>query len=87
MATFFRLMQGDSNDQSNYNEYFMTHPLYTNRISNIKNKGGLKLIQLFIVQNDYLFIKNILESSSNIDLSENNINSDSTVWNHKACIE
>ena len=39
MANFFRLMQGDSNDQTNLNEYFMTHPLYTNRISNIKNKG------------------------------------------------
>ena len=39
MANFFRLMQGDSNNQSNINEYFMTHPLYSNRISNIKNQG------------------------------------------------
>ena len=47
MANFFRLMQGDSNNQLNANEYFMTHPLYTNRISNIKNQGKyLSLIHI-----------------------------------------
>jgi Putative Zn-dependent protease, contains TPR repeats len=39
LANFFRLMQGNTNDQSNMNEYFMTHPLYSNRISNIKNRS------------------------------------------------
>ena len=39
---FFRVMQGDANNQIYLNEYFMTHPLYTNRINTLKIKLGDK---------------------------------------------
>ena len=64
MANFFRLMQGDANSQSNLNEYFMTHPLYTNRISNIKNKSKAQTNPVLNSTDDYLFIKNILISQN-----------------------
>ena len=64
MANFFRVMQGDSNDQSNMNEYFMTHPLYSNRISNIKNQGKHQTNPIVNSTEDYLFIKNILKVSN-----------------------
>ena len=64
MANFFRLMQGDSNNQSNINEYFMTHPLYSNRISNIKNQGKYQVDPIVNSTEDYLYIKNILKISN-----------------------
>ena len=86
MANFFRLMQGDSNDQSNMNEYFMTHPLYTNRISNIKNKGKSQTNPIINSSNDYLYIKNILESSMDIVHSNGNAYSDNAINNHKLAL-
>ena len=64
MANFFRLMQGDSNNQLNANEYFMTHPLYTNRISNIKNQGKYQTNPILNSTEDYLYVKNILNVSN-----------------------
>ncbi len=86
MANFFRLMQGDSNDQSNLNEYFMTHPLYTNRISNIRNKGKSQINPVINSSNDYLYIKNILESSMDILQSNGNVHSDNSINNHKLAL-
>tara|TARA_Y100001936_G_scaffold41096_2_gene39655 strand:+ start:197 stop:1618 length:1422 start_codon:yes stop_codon:yes gene_type:complete len=86
MANFFRLMQGDSNDQSNLNEYFMTHPLYTNRISNIKDKGNTQINPIINSSNDYLYIKNILESSMEIVQLSNRVHSDSSINNHKLAL-
>ncbi len=63
MAIFFRVMQGDSNNQSYLNEYFMTHPLYSNRISSIKNKARAQIKPITNSTNDYFYIKNILAST------------------------
>ncbi len=86
MANFFRLMQGDSNDQTNLNEYFMTHPLYTNRISNIKNKGRSQINPIINSTNDYSYIKNILESSLNIVHLHNDIDLQNSVKNHRLAL-
>ena len=82
MANFFRLMQGDSNSQSNTNEYFMTHPLYSNRISNIKNQGKYQTKPIVNSTEDYFYIKNILKvSNSNADPSMD-IDTENSVHNH-----
>ncbi len=86
MANFFRLMQGDSNDQSSLNEYFMTHPLYTNRISNIKNKGRSQISPVINSTDDYSYIKNILESSLNVIHVKENVDSQNSVYNHKLAL-
>lgn len=86
MANFFRLMQGDSNDQSNLNEYFMTHPLYTNRISSIKNKGKAQIKPIINSTQDYLFIKNILESSLNAIHLSTNVHNENPVGNHRLAL-
>ena len=86
MANFFRLMQGDSNDQSNINEYFMTHPLYSNRISNIKNQGKHQKDPIVNSTEDYLYIKNILEVlSDNTDLTIN-IDTENLVQSHRLAL-
>ena len=86
MANFFRLMQGDSNDQSNINEYFMTHPLYSNRISNIKNQGVYQKDPIVNSTEDYLYIKNILEVlSDNTDLTIN-IDTENLVQSHRLAL-
>ena len=83
MANFFRLMQGDSNNQSNINEYFMTHPLYSNRISNIKNQGKYQINPMLNSTEDYLFIKNLLEvSNGNADQTAK-INPEGSVQSHR----
>ena len=75
-------MQGDSNSQSNTNEYFMTHPLYSNRISNIKNQGKYQTKPIVNSTEDYFYIKNILKvSNSNADPSMD-IDTENSVHNH-----
>ena len=86
MANFFRLMQGDSNNQSNINEYFMTHPLYSNRISNIKNQGKYQVDPIVNSTEDYLYIKNILKISNNNANQTININTDDSVQNHQLAL-
>ena len=86
MANFFRVMQGDSNNQSNMNEYFMTHPLYSNRITNIKNQGKYQNNPIVNSSEDYLFIKNILKvSNGNVDKTLN-IDTLDSVKNHKLAL-
>ena len=86
MANFFRLMQGDSNNQSNINEYFMTHPLYSNRISNIKNQGKYQVNPIVNSTEDYLYIKNILKiSNTNANQTINN-NTDDSVQSHQLAL-
>ena len=86
MANFFRLMQGDSNNQSNINEYFMTHPLYSNRISNIKNQGKYQVNPIVNSTEDYLYIKNILKISNTNANQTININTDDSVQNHQLAL-
>ena len=86
MANFFRLMQGDSNNQSNINEYFMTHPLYSNRISNIKNQGKYQVDPIVNSTEDYLYIKNILKISNTNANQTININTDDSVQNHQLAL-
>jgi len=62
MANFFLLMQGDTNRQNNTNEYFMTHPLYKNRISTIKTRAKKQVNPILNSTDDYFYIRNILES-------------------------
>lgn len=86
MANFFRLMQGDSNNQSNINEYFMTHPLYSNRISNIKNQGKYQTDPIINSTEDYLYIKNILRTSNFNTDQTININTVDTVQSHQLAL-
>lgn len=86
MANFFRLMQGDSNNQSNINEYFMTHPLYSNRISNIKNQGKYQTDPIINSTDDYLYIKNILRTSNFNTDQTININTVDPVQSHQLAL-
>ena len=86
MANFFRLMQGDSNNQSNINEYFMTHPLYSNRISNIKNQGKYQIDPIVNSTEDYLYIKNILKISNTNANQTINIDTDDSVQSHQLAL-
>ena len=86
MANFFRLMQGDSNNQSNINEYFMTHPLYSNRISNIKNQGKYQTDPIINSTEDYLYIKNILRTSNFNTDQTININTVDPVQSHQLAL-
>ncbi len=86
MANFFRLMQGDSNNQLNANEYFMTHPLYTNRISNIKNQGKSQTNPILNSTEDYLYIKNILRVSNNNINQIKNIDTENSVQIHQLAL-
>ena len=63
MANFFRLMQGNSISQSNLNEYFMTHPLYKNRISTIQNRAKEQNNPMLNSSNDYFYIRNIVNNN------------------------
>lgn len=86
MANFFRLMQGDSNNQSNINEYFMTHPLYSNRISNIKNQWKYQTDPIINSTEDYLYIKNILRTSNFNTDQTININTVDPVQSHQLAL-
>ena len=86
MAKFFRLMQGDANSQSYLNEYFMTHPLYSNRISTITNKGRQQSRPIINSTNDYEYIKNILMSSEkNLQALDKKANNSSMI-NHRLAL-
>ena len=86
MANFFRLMQGDSNNQMNMNEYFMTHPLYSNRISNIKNQGKHQINPVVNSTEDYMFIKNILKVSNGYLNQTKNIDIEDSVQSHQLAL-
>ncbi len=86
MAKFFRLMQGDANSQSNFNEYFMTHPLYSNRISTIANKGRQQSEPIVNSTDDYEYIKNILISSGKNPQALNKKENSLPVINHRLAL-
>ena len=83
MANFFLLMQGDLNNQENLNEYFMTHPLYKNRISSIKKRARKQVNPLVNSTNDYFYIKNILENKIRTLKNPEYDSSDDPIQNHR----
>ncbi len=85
LANFFRLMQGNTNNQSDINEYFMTHPLYSNRISNIKNRSKSQVSPVKNSTDDYLYIKNILKSDLSLQLESEDVSGDA-VKNHRLAL-
>tara|TARA_Y100000389_G_scaffold205061_1_gene262608 strand:+ start:19866 stop:21287 length:1422 start_codon:yes stop_codon:yes gene_type:complete len=87
MANFFRLMQGDSNNQSQLNEYFMTHPLYTNRISTIRNRARTQYNPIKNSTDDYSYVKNILESKISSVTIKNYQGSKNDVENHRIALD
>ena len=86
MANFFLLMQGDSNRQENLNEYFMTHPLYKNRISTIKKRAQNQINPIKNSTNDYFYIRNILESKMMMLKNEKYQLSDNLIINHRTAL-
>jgi len=83
MANFFLLMQGDLNNQENLNEYFMTHPLYKNRISTIKKRAGEQNNPIINSTDDYFYVRNILESKMRILKNIKYQSSDDPIKNHR----
>ena len=77
MAKFFRLMQGDSNNQSKVNEYFLTHPLYKNRISSIKKRAKDQDDPIINSSDDYDYIKNILKNMLGEKIDRNSLKNQS----------
>jgi predicted Zn-dependent protease len=86
MANFFLLMQGDSNRQENLNEYFMTHPLYKNRISTIKKRAQEQINPIKNSTNDYFYIRNILESKMMMLKNEKYQLTDNLIINHRTAL-
>jgi len=86
MANFFILMQGDSNRQNNANEYFMTHPLYKNRISTIKSRAQQQINPIKNSTDDYFYIRNILESKMMILKDVKFEISDDIIKNHRTAL-
>lgn len=83
MANFFLLMQGDSNNQENLNEYFMTHPLYKNRISTIKKRAQKQVNPITNSTDDYFYVRNILESKMRMLKNPKNMFSNNPIENHR----
>ena len=86
MANFFILMQGDSNRQNNANEYFMTHPLYKNRISTIKTRAQEQVNPIKNSTDDYFYIRNILENKMMILKDVKFEISDDIIKNHRTAL-
>tara|TARA_Y100000768_G_C23954343_1_gene671935 strand:+ start:69 stop:1454 length:1386 start_codon:yes stop_codon:yes gene_type:complete len=87
MANLFRLMQGDSNSQSNVNEYFMTHPLYKNRISTIRNRAKEQNNPILNSSNDYLYVRNIINNRLDSPIKYNYQVSEDAIENHKISLK
>ncbi len=86
MAKFFRLMQGDGNNQTQVNEYFLTHPLYKNRVSTIKKRASKQTNAIINSSDDYYYIKNILENMLGVAI-DNNAKKNETLNNHFAALD
>ena len=87
MANLFRLMQGDSNRQTNLNEYFMTHPLYKNRISTIRNRAREQFNPTLNSSNDFLYIRNIINSSLTSSGKFDYTRSNDEIKNHRISLK
>ena len=64
----------------------MTHPLYSNRISNIKNQGKYQNNPTVNSSEDYLFIKNILKVSNGNTDQTLNIDTDDSIQIHQLAL-
>lgn len=85
MAKFFRLMQGDSNNQTQVNEYFLTHPLYKNRISTIKKRAVIQNNPIINSSDDYHYVKNILVNMLGMTV-DNSSSKDQAINNHREAL-
>ena len=86
MAKFFRLMQGDGNNQSQMNEYFLTHPLYKNRISTIKKRATNQNNAIINSSDDYHYIKNILVNMLGVTI-DNSSSKNEALNNHRTALD
>ena len=64
----------------------MTHPLYSNRISNIKNQGKYQSDPIINSTEDYLYIKNILKMSNTNAKQIINIDTDDSIQSHQLAL-
>ena len=87
MANLFRLMQGASNSQYNLNEYFMTHPLYRNRISTIRNRAKEQYNPILNSSNDYLYVKNIINNKLETSVNLKYQTTDDDIKNHRISLK
>jgi predicted Zn-dependent protease len=85
MAKFFRLMQGDSNNQTQVNEYFLTHPLYKNRISTIKKRAIIQNNPIINSSDDYHYVKNILMNMLGMTV-DNSSSKNQAINNHRKAL-
>ena len=85
MAKFFRLMQGDSNNQTQVNEYFLTHPLYKNRISTIKKRAAIQNNSMINSSDDYHYVKNILVNMLGVTIN-NSSTKNQAIDNHRKAL-
>ena len=86
MAKFFRLMQGDINNQAQVNEYFLTHPLYKNRISTIKKRAVIQNNAIINSSDDYHYIKNILVNLLGVTI-DNSSSKNEALNNHREALD
>jgi len=87
MAKFFKLMQGDGNNQTQVNEYFLTHPLYKNRISTIKKRAKYQSNAIINSSDDYHFIKNIIVNMLSMPIDNNSLTKNEAINNHRAALD
>ena len=85
MAKFFRLMQGDGNNQTQVNEYFLTHPLYKNRISTIKKRAANQSNPIINSSDDYHYVKNILVNMLDVTI-DNTSSKNQAINNHRKAL-
>ncbi|MBH44416.1 MAG: hypothetical protein CMD88_03065 [Gammaproteobacteria bacterium] len=71
MANFFELMQSATPKLDTSLAYFMTHPLYENRIARIRSKSTYQHQPIINTSNDYNFIKVILDVNDTTDVQLN----------------
>ncbi len=85
MANFFYDMQNATGEIQSNLAYLSTHPMYENRIANIKNRSVKQDIAMKNTTDDYIFIKNILsvETIGDINNSIKNIVNKNRYTAHK----
>ena len=86
-ADFFKLMQGDSNNQFGANEYFMTHPLYNNRIAYIRDRAKVQNEAIKNSSDDYFYIRNLINTDFNNKIDSNDYDNDSAIYIHKKALQ
>ena len=64
----------------------MTHPLYSNRISNIKNQGKYQNNPIVNSTEDYLFVKNILKTSNSNADQIINLDNENSIQSHQLAL-